>query len=172
MQRQPDVAGSGRSQSAVSIVASASAVIAPTAVAWVCEEQVFPDCLLMSSASRPISPGARWSSAAPSPTNRRCRSCSCSPSLRTVVAGDGTIGVSCTTNDWIASDLGTSGARLTCQSSTWVMRGMSPSQSDTSKPTSFSAQPGIRRLPFKVKSPRVLALGILDTRLRRVDGIL
>ncbi len=107
-----------KSQSAVSIAASARLVIAPTAVACVAKKRSF-QIASICAASRPMSRGARWSRSSattdeppvpivyvyPTPT---------APSSQVIR----TSGVSCVTKDWIASLRATGGGRLTCRIST------------------------------------------------------
>ena len=103
-----------RSHSAVSMAASASEVIAPTAVAWVANRRS-RQIASISSASRPIS--ARHQGVAQQAddrTGRRCRWYSCSPrptapSASVMV----TKGVSWLTKLWIASVRLTFGTRST-----------------------------------------------------------
>ena len=93
------------------------------------EQQVAPDRLDQRRVAADQARRTGGRAAAPSPTSRRCRWCSCSRcrSLPSSMRSR-TIGVSCVTNDWIASLRGTGGGRSTCRSSMAAMRSCSRPQ--------------------------------------------
>ena len=66
------------SHSAVSIAARARLVIAPTAVAWVAKNRLFQMRLDLERVAADQARRQVVAAAAPRPTSRRCRSCSCS----------------------------------------------------------------------------------------------